>query len=226
MPIFGLRWDRPLGPAPASPDLGQRGRPPAGGQFADGGGHDLLASEPRRCGSRACLLAQSARANRGRVSLHVLLPGGEESRGKEALAVLRLTTSSNSVGCSMGRSADFAPFRSLSTKAAARRKPAARFGPYDIRAPTSTNAPLANTPGRRFFNVAGPARAHPIRADHLVRDGASTAGPQAFFCSTSWSICLSNVRSATTASPGDSHPRVAARGAARPPRPAYRFFHA
>ena len=32
-----------------------------------------------------------------------------------ALAVLRLMTSSNLVGCSMGRSAGFAPFRILST---------------------------------------------------------------------------------------------------------------
>src|SRR5437016_960990 len=38
-----------------------------------------------------------------------------------ALAVLRLTTSSNLVGCSTGRSAGLAPFKILSTKVAARR---------------------------------------------------------------------------------------------------------
>src|SRR5215471_11681837 len=38
-----------------------------------------------------------------------------------ALAVLRLITSSKVVGCSMGRAAGFAPFRSLSTYVAARR---------------------------------------------------------------------------------------------------------
>src|SRR5436309_836985 len=38
-----------------------------------------------------------------------------------ALAVLRLITSLNSVGCSMGRSAGLAPFRILSTYVAARR---------------------------------------------------------------------------------------------------------
>src|SRR5215469_4830172 len=37
------------------------------------------------------------------------------------LAVLRLITSSNFVGCSTGRSAGFAPFRILSTYLAARR---------------------------------------------------------------------------------------------------------
>src|SRR5262249_19119579 len=39
-----------------------------------------------------------------------------------ALAVRRLITSSNFVGCSTGRSPGFAPFRILSTKVAARRK--------------------------------------------------------------------------------------------------------
>jgi hypothetical protein len=38
-----------------------------------------------------------------------------------ALAVLRLITSSNLVGCSTGRSPGFAPFRILSTYAALRR---------------------------------------------------------------------------------------------------------
>ena len=39
-----------------------------------------------------------------------------------ALAVLRLMTSSNFVGCSTGRSAGLAPLRILSTYSAARRK--------------------------------------------------------------------------------------------------------
>jgi hypothetical protein len=39
-----------------------------------------------------------------------------------ALAVFRLITSSNFVGCSTGRSAGLAPFKILSTKAAARRQ--------------------------------------------------------------------------------------------------------
>src|SRR5262249_31633289 len=46
-----------------------------------------------------------------------------------ALAVLRLTTSSNLVGCSTGRSAGLAPLRILFTKAAARRNMSAGFGP-------------------------------------------------------------------------------------------------
>src|SRR6185436_5806662 len=44
-------------------------------------------------------------------------------------AVLRLRTNSNVVGCSMGRSPGFAPFRILSTRIAARRHSSRRFGP-------------------------------------------------------------------------------------------------
>src|SRR5262249_11883624 len=51
------------------------------------------------------------------------------------LAVVRLTTRSNLVGCSTGRSAGFAPRRILSTYSAARRKRSGKFGPYDIRPP-------------------------------------------------------------------------------------------
>ena len=46
-----------------------------------------------------------------------------------ALAVLRLMTSSNLVGCSMGRSAGLAPFRILSTYMAACRNMSATLGP-------------------------------------------------------------------------------------------------
>ena len=46
-----------------------------------------------------------------------------------ALAVLRLMTSSNFVGCSMGRSAGFAPFRILSTSRAALRQSSASSAP-------------------------------------------------------------------------------------------------
>jgi hypothetical protein len=46
-----------------------------------------------------------------------------------ALAVLRLTTSSNFVGCSTGRSPAFAPFAILSTYSAARRNMAGKFTP-------------------------------------------------------------------------------------------------
>jgi hypothetical protein len=44
-----------------------------------------------------------------------------------ALAVFRLMSSSNWVGCSTGRSARFAPLRILSTKIAARRDEALRL---------------------------------------------------------------------------------------------------
>src|SRR4029450_12925935 len=45
-----------------------------------------------------------------------------------ALAVLRLTTNSNLVGCSTGRSAGFAPFRILSTKTPRRAHLSRRIG--------------------------------------------------------------------------------------------------
>src|SRR5262249_22413065 len=46
-----------------------------------------------------------------------------------ALAVVRLTTSSNLVGCSTGMSAGFAPRRTLSVKSAACRYMSGAFGP-------------------------------------------------------------------------------------------------
>ena len=53
--------------------------------------------------------------------------GGSDSL--RAFAVLRLTTSSNCVGCSTGRSPGFAPLRILSTYTAERRKKAGRLMP-------------------------------------------------------------------------------------------------
>src|SRR2546425_5935970 len=52
-----------------------------------------------------------------------------------ALAVVRLMTRSNLVGCSAGMSAGFAPRRILSTRSPARRHRSGKFGPYDIRPP-------------------------------------------------------------------------------------------
>src|SRR5215471_19305075 len=57
-----------------------------------------------------------------------------------ALAVLRLITSSNLVGCSTARSAGLAPFRILSTKIAERSNIALMLGPYDMRRPSSTGS--------------------------------------------------------------------------------------
>src|SRR6185312_16710734 len=48
------------------------------------------------------------------------------------LDVLRLITSSNFIGCSMGRSAGLAPFKILSTYTAARRQSSRSLDPYDI----------------------------------------------------------------------------------------------
>jgi argininosuccinate synthase len=55
-------------------------------------------------------------------------------------AVCMLTTSSNLLACSMGRSAGFAPFRMRSTNTAARRYPSRRSGPYVMRPPASAKS--------------------------------------------------------------------------------------
>src|SRR5262249_33937794 len=52
-----------------------------------------------------------------------------------ALAVLRLITSSNLVGCWMGKSAGLAPLRMRSTYAAARRNRSVESLPYDSKPP-------------------------------------------------------------------------------------------
>src|SRR5438874_6645912 len=49
-----------------------------------------------------------------------------------ALAVLRLMTNSNFVGCSMGRSAGLAPFKMRATYTAVCAMIASKLGPYDI----------------------------------------------------------------------------------------------
>src|ERR1044071_9294641 len=53
------------------------------------------------------------------------------------LAVLRLIASSNFVGCSIGISPGFAPFRILSTYVAARRYNSVTFTPYVISPPST-----------------------------------------------------------------------------------------
>src|SRR4029450_12948338 len=63
-----------------------------------------------------------------------------------ALAVLRLMTSANLVGCSTGRSAGLAPLRILSTKVAARRQRSGKVTPNAIR-PLSRACAQACTPG-------------------------------------------------------------------------------
>jgi hypothetical protein len=55
-----------------------------------------------------------------------------------ALAVLKLTINSKVVGCSIGRSAGFAPLRMRSTKNAARRDRSDRRAAYDRKPPAST----------------------------------------------------------------------------------------
>src|SRR6516164_11850777 len=57
-----------------------------------------------------------------------------------ALAVLRLITSSNLVGCSTGKSDGSAPLSILSTKPTARRYKSPREAPYVISPPASANS--------------------------------------------------------------------------------------
>src|SRR5262249_16223215 len=61
-----------------------------------------------------------------------------------ALAVLRLTTNSNLVGCSTGKSAVLAPFAILSTYSAARRNMAGKLTLYESKPPASTHSRKPN----------------------------------------------------------------------------------
>src|SRR5205814_1708322 len=67
-----------------------------------------------------------------------------------AMAALRLITSSNFVGCSMGRSPGFAPLSILSTYSATRRDRSTRCAPYERRPPASTNSRSPYIAGNRW----------------------------------------------------------------------------
>src|SRR3989441_1561815 len=67
------------------------------------------------------------------------------------LAVFRLITSSNLVGCSTGRSAGLAPLRILSTNVAACRKRSGKLGPYAMSPPASTCSLSVYIAGRRYL---------------------------------------------------------------------------
>src|SRR5438477_6487725 len=76
----------------------------------------LLGLGGERCGEKAASQSADERSPRG----HWMISSARCSKdwgivSPRALAVLRLMTSSNLVGCSTGRSAAFAPLRSLST---------------------------------------------------------------------------------------------------------------
>src|SRR5262249_33708035 len=75
-----------------------------------------------------------------------------------AFAVRMLTTSSNLVGCSTGRSAGFAPRRILSVRRAARRQRSGRFGPYDMTPPSATRFDRPKTAGIFAFNAESTIR--------------------------------------------------------------------
>src|SRR5205807_4174812 len=71
--------------APAFAGLA-RGRSAARGrQLTQGGGHHVLAAEPRRRRRWARLLARPERPGRAGVSLHLLLPVRGQSRGQKPL---------------------------------------------------------------------------------------------------------------------------------------------
>jgi len=57
-----------------------------------------------------------------------------------AFAVFRVMTNSNFVGCSIGRSAGFVPFKLRSTYSAARRSISGRSAPYAMSTPASAAA--------------------------------------------------------------------------------------
>src|SRR5262247_2531636 len=68
-----------------------------------------------------------------------------------ALAVFMLITSSNLVGCSIGKSAGLAPLRILSTNVAERRYMSATFGPYIMSPPASMYSFKPYIAGSRFL---------------------------------------------------------------------------
>src|SRR5262249_32870789 len=70
-----------------------------------------------------------------------------------ALAVLRLITNSNLVGCSTGISAGFAPRRTLFTTSAARLHMFGQYGPKEIRPPISTGSRTVYIVGSRAVSA-------------------------------------------------------------------------
>src|SRR2546427_11400640 len=70
-----------------------------------------------------------------------------------ALAVFRLMTSSNFVGCSTGRSAGLAPFRILSAIAAMRPSDCPALGPYERSPPEFAKRLPVQPAGRRCVAV-------------------------------------------------------------------------
>src|SRR5262245_6761016 len=75
-----------------------------------------------------------------------------------ALAVFRLITNSNLVGCSTGRSPGFAPRRILSVSTAALRQSSGRLGAYDIKPPATTRFDRPRTVGTLLFFAASTTR--------------------------------------------------------------------
>ena len=112
-----LRPERPSG------GTGDKRRKRAGRrkvELADGRHRLLLCAQPSPYGQRAS-------QQQHQLAVYYSITSSARSRiaggtvRPSALAVLRLTTSSNLVGCSTGRSAGLSPLRILSTKPAARR---------------------------------------------------------------------------------------------------------
>src|SRR4030095_10981000 len=68
-------------------------------------------------------------------------------------AVFRLTTRSNFVGCSIGRSPGLAPFRILSTWVAERRYESTMSGPRDSRLPDIAISLFSPIVGNRYLSA-------------------------------------------------------------------------
>jgi len=77
--------------------------------------------------NRSPTVPESGRSRAYSITLSALISSDCGMVMPSALAVLRLITSSNVVGCSTGSSPGFAPLKILSTNAAARRNLAGRF---------------------------------------------------------------------------------------------------
>src|SRR5262249_48838294 len=116
--------------------------------------HGLL--RPRRERPRGCRAAEQGDELAARAHSIASSARSRSASGTfkpSTLAVVRLMTKSNLVGCSTGMSAGFAPRKILSTISAARRSSLAKLGPADITPPASTSSLTPTIAGRRAANV-------------------------------------------------------------------------
>src|SRR5262245_49878960 len=133
--------------------------------------------DSRAADQRDELAAFHARAHSITSSARSKIPVGSST--PIALAVLRLTTNSNFVACSTGRSVGFAPLRIFATYSAARRYIPEKSAPYVMSPPTSAQCLAMNMEGRWCAFAASTMRALYGRKKGLDRTRSICASPDA-----------------------------------------------